>query len=240
MLQTMCCSRGPTQGAPLGSGSCSTVLFRNASPPPQEALHSLQGDHSLNKHPAREARDRQEKNDFEYERTASESAISLHNLIMVLSSSSYRDIVTCHSSPLVGCPHRKDRPLYLCKYGFLSFGLAHMKLSRSSKGSRHRTQGRRAWCTPECRFHTHCRQRGNSRGNRKGIESMQRQQNNNIKYRVIPTKYYSQLRVPLWEGTPVCRCLMGCRIDTLPKAHRDHPAAIGLRDTDILTKEQRS
>lgn len=54
VLQTTCCSRGPTQEAPPGSGSCSTVLFRIDSPPPQEALQSLQCDHSLNKHPAGE------------------------------------------------------------------------------------------------------------------------------------------------------------------------------------------
>lgn len=75
----MCCSRGPTQGAPLGSGSCSIVLFRTASPPPHEALHSLQGDHSLNKHPAGETRERKKKerkSQLEYKITSNESVFS--------------------------------------------------------------------------------------------------------------------------------------------------------------------
>lgn len=54
VLQTVCCSSGPTQAVPLGSGSRRTVLFRIDDPPPHVALHSLQGDHSLNKHPTGE------------------------------------------------------------------------------------------------------------------------------------------------------------------------------------------
>ena len=52
VLQTVCCSSGPAQAIPPGSGSRRTVLFRMDNPPPHVVLHSLQGDHSLNKHPA--------------------------------------------------------------------------------------------------------------------------------------------------------------------------------------------
>lgn len=54
VLQTVCCSSGPTQAVPPGSGSRRTVLLRTDTPPPQEALHSLHVDHSLNKQPAAE------------------------------------------------------------------------------------------------------------------------------------------------------------------------------------------
>lgn len=64
--------------------------------------------------------------------------------ILLPCSLSDLDMLTCHSAPIVGCRNRKDRPLSPCRDGFLSFGPAHRKLSRSSKGSRDRTRGRRA------------------------------------------------------------------------------------------------
>lgn len=57
VLQTVCWSSGPTQAVPPGSGSRRTVLFRIDNPPPHVVLHSLQGDHSLSKHPTGERRE---------------------------------------------------------------------------------------------------------------------------------------------------------------------------------------
>ena len=47
VLQTVCCSSGGLQARPPGSASCTSVLFRTDTPPPHEALHTLQEDHSL-------------------------------------------------------------------------------------------------------------------------------------------------------------------------------------------------
>lgn len=52
VLHAMCCSRGPRQVEPPGSGSCKMVFLRSDTPPPQEALQSVQDDHSLTTQPA--------------------------------------------------------------------------------------------------------------------------------------------------------------------------------------------
>lgn len=46
VLHAVCCSRGPGQLRPPDSGSCRTVFLRSDTPPPQEALQSVQDDYS--------------------------------------------------------------------------------------------------------------------------------------------------------------------------------------------------
>lgn len=69
-------------------------------------------------------------------------------------------MVSC-SSLSVPYQYRKGHPLWPGRGVSLTWCPSRMKLSRSSRGARARTQGREAWCMPEYHSHIHCRQKGN-------------------------------------------------------------------------------
>ncbi|XP_010767368.1 SCO-spondin, partial [Notothenia coriiceps] len=162
VLQAVCCSSGPTQAVPPGSGSLRTVLFRDDNPPPQEVLHSLQDDHSPNKHPTggRDVGHRRSINRIPTllvthmtqrtrmirmsSMTDSEDLESVKGSGFSISKSNL-DMMADHSSPSAWCSHRKDRPLCPGKGVSWSSGPAHRKLSTSSMGSRAHKPGTGAY-----------------------------------------------------------------------------------------------
>lgn len=153
------------------------------------------------------------------------------------------DTMAGHSALSAWCQHTERCP---GRGESSSSGRAHMKLSRSSMGSRAHKLRRESWCTPECRSRTHCRRR-----KRKSLTALsvylqaQTETFASSSHQVLQSMVSSSLgmnsSVPLPDGIPQRHSVTGTQwpsCNNCPSGHRQPENKDTIKTRETMKKKR--